>query len=74
MRKWAIVVLALAWLVWELIAAFDGSTSTWPLTEVVVEYVPAWITLPAIVVLVLWLPTHFAIRYARRRRREHTGS
>jgi hypothetical protein len=41
MRKWLILGLTLAWLAWELVAAFDGSPSTWPLTQVVVTYVPA---------------------------------
>jgi hypothetical protein len=58
MRKWLIVAFSLAWLGWELIAAFDGSKATWPLTQIIVTYVPAWIYLPAALLLAVWLPYH----------------
>jgi hypothetical protein len=73
MRKWSIVGLTVAWLAWELFAAFDGSAATWPLTEVVVEYVPAEVTYAAIGALALWLPIHFAIRYRRKRRAQRAA-
>jgi hypothetical protein len=37
MRKWLIVAFSLAWLGWELIAAFDHDPHTWPLTQVVIR-------------------------------------
>jgi hypothetical protein len=72
MRKWLILALTIAWLAWELIAAFDGSSYTWPLTEVVVTYVPPYITLPAIGILVVWLPAHFAKEYRKQAKHQAT--
>lgn len=58
MKKWLIAVLTLAWLAWELVAAFDHDPHTWPLTQVIVTYVPAWIYMPAALLLAVWLPWH----------------
>lgn len=69
-RQWAkvgMVVVSLLWLMWELWAANDGNTDTTPLTVVVVEGVPWWVTMPVIAVLVVWLPIHFWVRYQRRK-------
>ena len=54
-----IVVLSLAWLGWELIAALDGNPDTLTLTQVIVAYVPPWLYIPAVIVLAIWLPWHF---------------
>jgi hypothetical protein len=59
MGRWLIVVLSLAWLGWELIAALDGNADTLTLTDVIVSYVPPWLYIPAVVVLAIWLPWHF---------------
>jgi hypothetical protein len=69
MRKWLIVWLTLAWLAWEIPSAADHDPHTWPLTEVVVTYVPAYITLPAVLLLVIWLPWHFVTNYRAKSRR-----
>lgn len=53
---------------WELFASFDDDRSTYPWTDLIVEYVPAEVTIAVIGALVLWLPTHFGIRYWRRKR------
>jgi hypothetical protein len=58
MRKWLIVAFSLAWLGWELIAAFDHDPHTWPLTQVIVTYLPVWLYLPAALLLACWLPAH----------------
>jgi hypothetical protein len=57
--KWAIALLTLAWLVWELIANFDNSRSTWPLTHLIIQYVPVWIYFPGTLTLAAWLIWHF---------------
>jgi hypothetical protein len=64
-RKWGIAALTLAWLAWELWAAFDTSQDTWPLTQIVVTYVPAWLYLPGALVLAVWLPWHFWTNWKR---------
>jgi hypothetical protein len=58
-RKWLILALTLAWLAWELIAAYDGSPDTWPLTHLVIKYLPPWIYFPAAVLLAAFLVWHF---------------
>jgi hypothetical protein len=68
MRKWLIVALFLAWLGWELIAAFDHDPHTWPLTQILITYVPAWLTIPAALILGVWLPIHLWTEYRKRRR------
>jgi hypothetical protein len=65
-RKWLIGGLTGFWLVWELIAAFDGNDGTYPLTQFVTEYVPWWIGIPAAVVLAGWLVPHFISNYRRK--------
>jgi hypothetical protein len=65
-KVFSIVILTVAWLFWELWSAFDGDPTTWPLTWVIVKYVPAWITLPAVLVLAVWLPYHFWSNYRHR--------
>jgi hypothetical protein len=67
LSKWLILILAVAWLAWELPAAFDHNPHTWPLTEVIVTYVPAYVALPAAVALALWLPWHFYVNYRAKR-------
>lgn len=52
----------------ELFASFDGNTETEPWTGLIVDYVPDEVTFAAIGALILWLPIHFAIRYARKRK------
>lgn len=59
MRKWLILALTLVWLAWELIAAYDGSPDTWPLTHLVIKYLPPWIYFPAAVLLAAFLVWHF---------------
>lgn len=59
MGKWTIAWLTLAWLVWELVAAFDASGETWPLTHLIIEYLPPWLYFPAALVLAGWLVHHF---------------
>lgn len=66
-KVFSIVLLTVAWLFWELWANFDSDPDTWPLTWVIVRYVPAWITLPAVAVLAVWLPWHFWSNYRARR-------
>jgi hypothetical protein len=65
MRKWLIVALTLAWLAWELIAAFDGSDATWPLTQIVTTYVPWWLAMPGAVALAVWIVPHFVANYRK---------
>lgn len=74
MRKWLILTLTLAWLAWELVASFDDTSSTWPLTQLIVHYLPPWLYLPAAVVLAAWLPWHFYTNWRRRRREQMKGS
>lgn len=65
-KVFSILGLTLAWLFWELWANFDNDPNTWPLTWVIVRYVPAWITIPAVIVLAVWLPYHFIRNYRER--------
>jgi dolichyl-phosphate-mannose--protein O-mannosyl transferase len=44
---------------YELYTLFDKRASTPPFTQVVVQTVPGWITIPFLV----WLLVHFASRY-----------
>lgn len=67
-KKWAIGVLTAAWVVWELVAAFDDDPHTWPLTQLIVTYVPAYIILPVTLLLAVWLPWHFWSAYRARKR------
>lgn len=48
---------------WELLASWDGDTGTSPWTDLIVTYVPGWVTAAVIGILVLWLPVHFGRRY-----------
>lgn len=50
----------------ELLAAFDSSPSTVPWTELLTD-LPWWVTMPAALLLSLWLPAHLAYWYRRRR-------
>lgn len=70
MRKWGIVVLALAWLIWELVGVLDGPGNVWTLTEIIRTYVPYEVTMAGIAVLVAWLPVHFARRKRRTQPKE----
>jgi hypothetical protein len=66
MGKWLIVVLSIAWIAWELIAAFDGDPHTWPLSEVITTYLPPWLYRSLAVLVAVWLPWHLW-SYARTR-------
>jgi len=55
-------------IIWELAASFDSDPSTYPWTDLIVEYVPAEVTIAVIGALTLWLPAHFGIRYWRKKR------
>jgi hypothetical protein len=68
MKKWLIVALSAAWLAWELYAANDHDPHTWPLTYVLVHYLPAWLTIPAALILGVWLPWHLWTEYRKKRR------
>ncbi len=52
----------------ELVAALDRSEWTEPWTTLIIRYVPAWVTLPVIVLFAAWLLVHFGKRYYARRR------
>lgn len=54
---------------WEIVAAFDGNPDTWPWTQLIITYVPWWVTYPVLIGLFLWLMFHFAYYYVRKRRR-----
>src|SRR3569832_2161111 len=58
MGKWLIVALSIAWLGWELIAAFDGDPHTWPLSQVITTYLPPWLYVSLAVLVAGWLPWH----------------
>lgn len=58
-KKWLVAWLFLAWLAWELVAAFDDSADTWPLTHLVIKYLPVWIYFPAVLIFAAWLIWHF---------------
>ncbi len=69
-KKWLIVQLSAVWLVWEVLSAADGSGDTWPLTQIVVHYLPPWLYLPAAVILAAWIVPHF-IAAGRQLHREY---
>ncbi len=50
----------------ELVAATDHSPDTVPWTELLTD-LPWWVTMPAALLLAVWLPIHLALRYRRRR-------
>lgn len=50
----------------ELVAAFDHSDATAPWTELLTD-LPWWITMPAALLLAVWLPLHLAHWYRLRR-------
>lgn len=66
MKKWLIAVLSVAWLVWEVFSANDSDPHTWPLTHILVAYVPSWVTIPAATLLAAWIVPHFVSAYKRR--------
>lgn len=66
MRKWGVAAAFLVFLVWEIWAVRDGDPHTWPLTQIVVTYVPAPVTAAVIVWFVAWLPLHFANEYRKK--------
>lgn len=53
---------------WELVASFDNDVDTVPWTDLIVENIPAELTIAAIGALILWLPAHFGLRYYRKAR------
>lgn len=58
---------------WELFASWDGDTGTSPWTDLIVTYVPGWVTAAVIGILVLWLPAHFGRRYYWKARGRQDG-
>lgn len=54
-----------AFLGWELVGAYDGNPNTVPLTDILVQYVPAQVTYALVAALIAWLPAHFHNRYDR---------
>lgn len=56
----------LAWVAAELWAAYDHSSNTVPLTNIIVEHVPMWAGFPLIVAFSIWLTTHFWIYWRKR--------
>jgi hypothetical protein len=61
-------------IVWELFSSFDDDPSTSPLTDLIVTYVPQEVTAALIGMLLLWLPTHFGLRYYRKARASRRSS
>ncbi len=64
--RWAVAGLFVAWLIAELVAAFDGIPETWTLTRIVVTGLPWPVTAGIIAVGVPALIWHFAVEYRRR--------
>lgn len=56
---------------WEVFASFDGDDSTYPWTDLIVQYVPGEIVALVIGGLATWLPVHFWIRYKRKASKEN---
>lgn len=71
----AFLSLTGTWIVWELVASFDGDEGTSPLTDLVVTYLPAEVTMALVGFLALWLPAHFGLRYYRKavKNRDESG-
>jgi hypothetical protein len=69
--RWLIVILTGAWLIWEIFASADGDPNTWPLTKVLVTYLPIWLYMPAALLLAVWLPWHL---WSNRRNAAQGGS
>lgn len=69
--RWAVPFLAVTALAvgGELWAAWDGNESTSPWTHLLVDFVPAPLTMVLTAVLAVWLPVHFVRAYRARRRR-----
>jgi len=53
----------------EILAAFDGNPDTVPWTEYLTD-LPWWVTIPAALVLSVWLPLHLLAAYRRKQRGE----
>jgi hypothetical protein len=51
----------------ELWAAFDNSPNTVPWTELLTD-LPWWVTMPAALLLAVWLPLHLIYWYRQRRK------
>jgi hypothetical protein len=64
--KWTVGVLFVLFVVWELWAALDNTQTTWPLTWLVITYVPWWVTAVVLAVFCPWLVYHFGVRYWRK--------
>lgn len=67
--RWAVAGLFTAWLLAELVAAFDGWPDSWPLTHTVTTYLPWPVTFGVIAVGVPVLVWHFVVEYRRRAQR-----
>lgn len=50
----------------EVLFAFDGNTDTHPWTDLIVAYVPWEAAVAVFGALLLWVPIHFYVRYARK--------
>lgn len=55
---WVVILVSLAG--YEFWCLLSGDMATPPLTRVTIKYVPWYVTIP----FLIWLLTHFAIRYA----------
>lgn len=67
--RWGVAGLFVAWLVAELVAAFDGLPETWTLTSIVVTGLPWWVTGLILLVGIPVLVWHFWYEYRRRQKR-----
>jgi hypothetical protein len=63
----AFVSLGVTWTTWEVVAAQNPQDDLVPLTTLLVDHVPAPVTLAAVALLVAWLPGHFVEAYANRK-------
>lgn len=50
----------------ELYAAFSGNKDAVPWTDLLAGNLPAWIVVPAALILAAWLPGHFIDAYRRK--------
>lgn len=59
--------VGLLWVVMELIAAFDKSSDTIPLTHLIRDNIPVWVGLPVIAIFSVWLIAHFIKAYKKKK-------
>jgi hypothetical protein len=74
-RVWPVAFLGLTAVLIgaEVWAANDGNPGTVPWTDYLVRLVPAEVAFALVGALILWLPIHLWIRYARKRKAEKRG-